>query len=163
PAAHLEVHQRIAPLDLDIVCFGGAQISGATRYAISSLAIGGSNVSLVSIQDDFAPAQFFHLSDDEKLARPSFEPHDAGVQTDANLLKTGPSQIKPISYETFFIDDINGAVRTDPGIPVRPLSLGDLQATLFFGAAGRSAIRNSGSTRFSATGKPVAVQPPAFV
>jgi len=163
PAAHLEVHQRIAPLDLEIVCFGGAPISGATNYAVSSLSIGGSNVSFVSIQDDFAPAQFFQLSDDQKLARPSFEQHDAGVQTDANLLTTGPSQIKPISYETFFVDDINGAVRTDPGIPVRPLSFGDWQATLFFGAAGKSAIRNSGNARFSAPGKPVTVQAPRFV
>jgi hypothetical protein len=163
PAAHLEVHQRIAPLDLDIACFGGAQISGATRYAISSLAIATSTVSFVSIQDDFAPAQFFQLSDDEKLARPSFEQHDAGVQTDSNLLKTGPSLIKSISYETFFIDDTNGVVRTDPGIPIRPLTFGDLQATLLFGAAGKSAIRNTGSVRFSAPGNPVRVQPPAFV
>jgi len=163
PAAHLEVHQRTAPLDLDIVCFGGAQISGATKFTISSLGIGGQNVSVVSIQDDFAPAQFFQLSDDEKLSRPSFEQHDAGIQSDANLLTTGPSIVKPISYETFYIDDTNGAVRTDPGLPVRPLSLGDLQATLFFGSAGRSAIRNAGRARFSAPGNPVAVQPPSFV
>ena len=36
--------------------------------------------STTTMQDDFAPAQFFDLTDEEKLARPSFERHDAGVR-----------------------------------------------------------------------------------
>jgi hypothetical protein len=163
PSANLEVHQRIAPLDLEIACFGGAPISGATNFAITAFSIGGTSVPLVSIQDDFAPAQFFQLTDEEKLARPSFELHDAGVQTDQNLLTAGNSIIKPIQYETFYIDTVNGPVREDPGVHAVPLPFGDLQATLIFGAAGKSAFRNSGSNRFTAPGNPVAVSPPAFV
>jgi hypothetical protein len=163
PSSNLEVHQSVAPLDITIACFGGAPISGATNFAITAFTVGGTALSLVTIQDDFAPAQFFQLTDEEKLARPSYELHDAGVQTDQNLLATGNSIIKPIQYETFYIDSVNAAVRTDPGLPTIPLSIGDLQATILSGASGKSVFRNSGSNRFTAPGNPVAVTPPVFV
>lgn len=118
PLALPEVHERIVPLGLDITRFGDGSPSGATRFAITDLLLGPNSATTVAVQDDFAPAQFFDLSDEEKLARPSFERHDAGVILSAALLDRGTPIPKSITYETFFVDDAGGAVRT-LHLPVR--------------------------------------------
>jgi hypothetical protein len=107
------------------------------------------------VRDDFAPTQFFELSDEEKLARPSFERHDAGMRLGAVPAASGAAVPKDVAYETFFIDEPGGAPRTDPVATVHSLSLVDILA---IGAAGRAAGR-----RYQAPGNPVRVQEPAFV
>jgi hypothetical protein len=69
---------NIVPLDLDISRFGQAAPAGARRFTISSISLGGQNQTVRPLRDFFAPAQFFDMSDDEKLSRPSFEPMPAG-------------------------------------------------------------------------------------
>jgi hypothetical protein len=108
------------------------------------------------VRDDFAPAQFFELSDEEKLARPSFERHDAGMRLGAVPAASGAAVPKDIAYETFYIDEPGGAPRTDPVAPALPLFL--VAAVLAIGSAGRAAGR-----RYQAPGDPVRVQEPAFV
>ena len=67
------------PLDLDISRFGQAAPAGARRFTISSVSLGGQSQTTEPVKEFFAPAQFFEMSDDEKLSRPSFEPMAAGV------------------------------------------------------------------------------------
>ncbi|MGC9969948.1 MAG: DUF6603 domain-containing protein [Bryobacteraceae bacterium] len=163
PLARLEVHESVVPLGLAITRFGAAAPAGATSFTITGYRINGSDVANEPIQDDFAPAQFFDLSDDEKLARPSFERHDAGVRTIGGLVSSGPSVTKTISYETFYVDEPGGALRTDPATPPKPSVLGDLQFILAAGSAGRAQIRQAGNRRYTAPGKPVMVAQAAFV
>ncbi len=166
PLARLEVHERIVPLGLDITRFGSAALAGANHFAITDFRIGGSAVPRESVQDDFAPAEFFDLSDDEKLARPSFERHDAGVRLGGgpDMVKCGSPVPKNITYKTFFVDEPGGEVRPDdPGTPKRPLLLDDLKAVLGTGAAGRSAMMRAGNRRYTAPGNPIRVTEPAFV
>jgi hypothetical protein len=157
PLAQLEVLERIVPLGLEITRFGAAEIAGAHRFDMGGLVIGASGVTYELVQDDFAPAQFFDLTDDEKLARPSFERHDSGLRSTTGLVANGSAVVKQITYETFYVDSPGGPAVLNPGAPVGPFPLADLVAVLGIGAAGRIAARG-----YDAPGNPVHVAEPAF-
>ncbi|MEA2314882.1 MAG: hypothetical protein QOI03_1574, partial [Solirubrobacteraceae bacterium] len=72
PLATLQVRQRVAPLERTLERFGTSVPSGAKRFKITLATIGGVRTTLSGLQDQFAPAQFFTLSDDAKLSAPSF-------------------------------------------------------------------------------------------
>jgi hypothetical protein len=162
PLARPQVHQRAVPLGLAITRFGEAVPSGATIFTITALRVGRGVIAHDPIQDDFAPAQFFALTDDEKLARPSFERHDAGTRAAAGGVTSGAPFTKTVAYETFFVDHPGGALRTDPGVVVTPPLLSDLFVVMQFGSAGRAASRSNGG-RYHAAGKPIRVAEPAFM
>ena len=156
PSALLEVHESVVPLGLAITRFGSAPVTGATSFTITGYQVNGATVDHESIQDDFAPAQFFDLSDDQKLARPSFERHDAGMRlTGVGLTTCGGPVSKAISYETFYIDQPGGALRTDPAVPTTTFGVGDLSWVLSIGASGRATIRTAGDRRYAVPGTPV--------
>ena len=71
PLARLEVHESVVPLGLAITQLGAAPVAGATTFTISGYHVNGSTVAHEAVEDDFAPAQFFNLSDSDKLGRPS--------------------------------------------------------------------------------------------
>src|SRR5262249_16197925 len=73
PLGTLSVRQSVVPLNLqrDIERFGEAPVSGARRFGVSATLIDGQGVQSSTIADDFAPAQFFEMDDDAKLAAPS--------------------------------------------------------------------------------------------
>jgi hypothetical protein len=81
PLGTLTVRQSVVPLGLtrDLDRIGDGVPVGARRFAITQVAIGGVPQSVTSVQELFAPGQFFDMSDDDRLAAPSFEPMDAGV------------------------------------------------------------------------------------
>jgi hypothetical protein len=164
PLALLEVHESVVPLNLTITRYGSAAVSGATSFTITDYQVNGKSIDRQPVEDDFAPAQFFDLSDDDKLARPSFETHDAGVRsTGAGLVACGAPVSKTISYETFYIDQPNGILRTDPAPAPKPFGLGDLTLVLAIGASGRATIRAAGNRRYSAPGNPLKIAPQMFV
>jgi hypothetical protein len=162
PLARLEVHQRIAPLGMNIERLGGAPLAGANSFAITDCGVGGKAVLHESVQDDFAPAEFLDLSDEDKLAQPSFERHDAGVRLRGSVVSGSPVS-KEITYETFFIDGTGSEPRTDPGTPLQKWLLTDLQAVLGTGSAARATMMRAGHRRYTAPGNPIRVAEPAFV
>jgi hypothetical protein len=162
PLARPGVHQSVVPLGLTITRFGEAVPSGATTFTITGLRMGNGTIPHDATQDDFAPAQFFELTDDEKLERPSFERQDAGLRVKASDVTSGAPVPKTAAYETFYVDTPGGPLREDPGVPLTPPGLGDLYFVLQFGSAGRAATR-SNRGRYQAPGNPIRVVEPAFV
>jgi hypothetical protein len=163
PLARPGVHERTVPLGLAITRFGEAAPAGANQFAITHLQVGDVTFEpkdLTAIQDDFAPAQFFELSDEEKLARPSFERYDAGVRVTGGFAMSGTPVGKSTKYETYYVDTPGGVPR--PEDPTPPPSLSDLGVVLSFGAAARAASR-SPAQRYQAPGNPIVVAEPAFV
>jgi hypothetical protein len=156
PLGRPQVRERIVPLGLAITRFGESPPSGDTTFTIAT------SIPHETIQDDFAPAQFFELTDEEKLERPSFERHDAGLRLQAPPVTSGASVPKTAAYETFFVDTPGAAPREDPGVPPTPPSLLELQLILQFGAAGRARKGTSGQY-YQAPGNPIGVAKPAFV
>jgi hypothetical protein len=144
PLGTLSVRQSVVPLNLerDIDKFGDAPIAGARRFKVTVVAVGTGNESSGAVQDDFAPAQFFAMSDDAKLASPSFEPMQAGLRIGSSEFAFGFSQRveSPLEYETRVIDR-KAAVPPPP--PARDYRLSEvlLQMHAMHGAAGRSPLR----------------------
>lgn len=163
PLALLEVHESIVPLGLAIAQFGSAPVSGANTFTIADYQINGSTAPHEPVEDDFAPAQFFNLSDDEKLSRPSFETHDAGARlTGSGMIKCGTPVSKTISYETFYVDQPGGPLRSDTVTPLKTFGIGDLSSILAFGASGQAPIRSAANLLYRAPGNPVKIAAQSF-
>jgi hypothetical protein len=160
PFALLEVHEEVVPLNMTITHFGEAVSSGTTKFSITDFRVGNQSTSYAAVQDDFAPAQFFDLSDNDKLSRPSFERHDAGAVMSGNLVTNGTPLAKTIDYESFFIDT-PGVVTVDEGVP-QPFPWIDLPIVMHTGSAARKAIGQAGKQRYAAPGNPIRVAEPAF-
>jgi hypothetical protein len=148
PAASLSVHQTVVPLGLTIDHFGGATPSGETSFAITGVSVNDDpQQSPAPVLDDFAAAQFLTLTDDEKLARPSFEQLAAGVTLTADMAFGAPTA-RQVAYDTFFADTLDEQPREDPGLPT-PVPGHVLADLLLDGAAALSELAQSGSARYA--------------
>ena len=163
PLGTLTVRQSVVPLNLtrDIDKFNDSPIAGARRFEVTRVAVGTGNESTSGVQDDFAPAQFFQMSDDEKLASPSFEPMQAGLRIGSSqfAFAIGQCVASPLDYETRIVDR-NAAVPPPPPKVDYVLSRALLEMHAMHGAAGRSPLRRE---ERSATVRPFAkVEPLRF-
>ncbi len=152
PLGELSVRQRVVPLGIDISRFGSSAVGGTRRFDIVALGPDGDPAAGASVVlDHFAPAQFLDLSDDEKLARPSFEKMGAGVRFAVGGVTWGgqddPALIgdADMRYETRVV-----GVPEEPE-PVRgPFvpSFDDLRLAAAFGAVARGPMRQTGAARY---------------
>jgi hypothetical protein len=156
PLGQLTVKQSVLPLntsrDLDV--FGGAPLSGTRRFTITAASLNTATSSVPitpsvrPARDWFAPAQFFELSDEDKLASPSFEEMDSGIVfgSDTIFFDESPAQrvYAPLTYDTITIDE------TGQESPPQPYELGAhrLHQQLRFAAVAKAAARNTGLARF---------------
>jgi hypothetical protein len=157
PLGVLTVRQSVVPMNLarDIDKFGDSPVAGARRFAVTSITLGTQTQTqgIAAVREDFAPAQYFEMSDESKLASPSYEPMDAGVRFGASdfTLGFGERIDSPLEYETRIID--RQAVAPTPTAPTAPpapappalpryaLTEQRLYAQAWHGAAGRSDLR----------------------
>jgi hypothetical protein len=151
PAGSLRVHplgtpsvrQAVVPLNLarDIDRYGEAPVAGAARFAVSAATLDGQPVTRTPIGDDFAAAQFFLMSDDDKLAAPAYETMDAGIAFGAAgyAFDLGSAIASPLDYETIVVD-----AQAAPDEPPPPYRLDEnlLALHALQGAAGRSVLRS---------------------
>jgi Family of unknown function (DUF6603) len=158
PLGSLSVKQNIVPLNLDISRFGQSTPSGARRFSISSVTLGGQNQTTQSITEFFAPAEFFEMSDDEKLSRPSFEPMAAGVEIASHEVlfpevSNDWLEMQKIDYETWIVEKNREPRRNDRGTPTNryELSAELLGKQARFGAAANCDLRRSGRAKYHTT------------
>lgn len=109
PVGVLEISQRIVPLNIALQKFGHQRSADGNRFAIEQVRVGESGnaetLATSAVQEQFAPAQFFEMSDTAKLSRKSFERYDAGVRiTDSERLEAAYGAKRDVSYELFYID-----------------------------------------------------------
>ena len=158
PLGNLVVKQTIVPLNTsrDLDTFGGAPVAGARRFKLQA-SIEGVTQDVNTVQDAFAPGQFFDMTDDEKLASPSFEDMDAGAifGSDAIVIDEGASLFAELEYETIIIDEEGLATNeVEDRYPLVPHRLFE---QVRFSAVGMAPIRNIGAARFRNTGVAAAV------
>ncbi|HEV8333456.1 MAG TPA: DUF6603 domain-containing protein [Steroidobacteraceae bacterium] len=158
PLGNLVVKQTIVPLNTsrDLDTFGGAPIAGTRRFKLQA-SIEGVTQDVNIVQDAFAPGQFFDMTDDEKLASPSFEDMDAGAifGSDAIVIDEGASLFAELEYETIIIDEEGAATNeVEDRYPLVPFRLFE---QVRFSAVGIAPIRNIGAARFRNTGVAAAV------
>jgi hypothetical protein len=149
PLGRLSVKQTVVPLDLEIAKFGQTTPAGARLFKINAVSVNGKAVGFQSEQDFFSPASFLELTDDEKLAAPSFELMQAGMSLDAGgflFTSTDADLIEDetIRYETVMVDTEEPPPPKPPSV-LNPLFL-DQQ--LSFGAAARCEARRTGTAKY---------------
>lgn len=158
PRGELRVRQRIAPLGVTIEKFGETQPTGPLRFDITRVALAGVTADdrTDSSREHFAPAQFFKLSDDEKLSRPGFEAMEAGK-------RIGTSGVDhPVGVETSFgYEDVVVDLEPNTGIKQRragqPKTYTSTSALLTALAAGGT------SDTYAAEGYEIAFEEPVYV
>jgi hypothetical protein len=136
PSGTLEVSQKVVPLDLAIDRFGTQRPNHGTQFSISGVIVGTDPQTPQTLREQFAPAQFFDLSDAEKLSRKSFESYDAGVRIGGNAPNADYVVPLDVVYEVIYI-------------PVRQARVLFRLTLAFFGALVRGAAVSRSA--FSAT------------
>ena len=148
PLGQMVLEQQVVPLNLtrDVDTYGGAPVAGPRRFALTGQL---NDTSATSVQGAFAPARFFAMSDDEKLAAPSFEAMDAGlllgdasVHYPADAAEPAPLEYEPITLNP---DALPSAPAADTNYQLPAASLA---AQVVTGAAARAPVRQVGRARF---------------
>ncbi|MEY7849603.1 DUF6603 domain-containing protein [Natrarchaeobius sp. A-rgal3] len=83
PMGELAVRQTVVPLGVEIDAFGNATPKDSTRFDVLETAETNAGSTLArgdGTEEQFAPAEYFDLSDDDSLDSPAFEPMVAGYR-----------------------------------------------------------------------------------
>ena len=151
PLGQLVVQQQVAPLNTgrDVDTYGGATLSGARRFQVAGTLSG---VRGIPVQGGFAPARYFSMSDDEKLAAPSFELMDSGLVLGSSVVMFDSSTIvpAPLSYESIVLNPVGSPQPSAPP-PKYTLPVEVLKRTTSTGSTARVPARRVGSARFHNT------------
>jgi hypothetical protein len=159
PLASLSVRQQVVPLGIEIQVYKNARPSGDRRFEITSVAVNGTLVSKDNVEEFFAPAQFFEMSDDEKLAQPSFEAMSAGVIAGDDDFTHGVAIPSEVTYETILIDHKQDRlVRLENYF----LSQEVFVAAASFGSAGQAPGLAVGAGKYRAAGLGIQISEPAY-
>jgi hypothetical protein len=162
PLGGLSFTQRVAPLGIALTRFGNAPIDGDHRLDLEPQltvddddpATAPVTLALTPAREYFAPAQFLDLTDEEKIAAPSFDLLVAGATADGATTvareRTGVFA-SPIAYEEIVED---GAHRT-AGTTSAAVAPGLRAATA---PAARAATRRTGRQRFTTTPRDLGVR-----
>jgi len=152
-AGVLEIGQTLVPLGAELKRFNNAQPSDISSIDVKELRIAGATVPAATLRDvseEFAPAAFRELSDEDKLAAASYEPMKGGIAAlGSEAFSTDYLIGRPVTYENI-VDD------GTPGLPpLRSKAPGNVAmfgALVRGGAVGasvlsrRAAIRRQRST-----------------
>jgi hypothetical protein len=162
PLGTIGFHQRVVPLNVEISRVGNAAPAGARRFTVG-VTIAGSqpHPPATPLKDNFAAAQFFEMSDDQKLARPSFELMDAGLQfTAGGLTHSSAVSTTTLGYETSIVDV---QLRTVERLatPYR-IDVDTVFALADAGAAAYAPFASTGAARFAGPTVDIAVSEPTW-
>jgi hypothetical protein len=104
PAGSLDVLQRVVPLNRELEQFGAGKLGDLTELRLLSPVIDGSPATSSELSDWFAPAQFFQLTEEERLSSPSFEEMPAGLRFGDDGVSSAPAQPFTLDYEQIIKD-----------------------------------------------------------
>jgi hypothetical protein len=111
--------------------------------------------------EHFAPAQYFEMSDDEKLTRPSFEQMEAGIRFGNDMLRHGASAQAPVRYTTIIIDLQDAQIREETDIYEMPAE--NVPPLARVSAAGLAALRRTGRAKYHIGGPRVTLVDTAYM
>ena len=102
PAGTLKVSQKVVPLNVRIDRIGSQRPADAREFQITQVQPA---ANPAAVEESFAPAQFFDMSDEEKLSSASFKNFDSGIRVgDPGRLQTGYAAAREVKYELKYID-----------------------------------------------------------
>jgi hypothetical protein len=100
PAGSLSVHERELPLGITIDQYNRAPVP-PQRWDVAQPTLSGAPLaSAAEEREQFAPAQFQSMPDDEQLSRPAFESFRAGLRFTGDTIASAEDRTADIGYET---------------------------------------------------------------
>ena len=100
PDSVIEVRQTLVPLGIDIEQFGNAPVGDHSTFELTAVGLDQSG----TLDDWFAPGQFFELGNDDKLEGPEFELMRSGIQFGGGAPIAGEDVGVDTGYKPFIID-----------------------------------------------------------
>ena len=157
PRSPLTFRQKYIPLDATLKRLGSKRPSGPNRFSAPALTLpgGGSGFPSTLVKEHFAAAQFFDVTEQDRLQGPSFEQYDAGITVAVDSFESGT-----FAGDSFDFEEVN--LSADAPKLLSTVHLGALvdPAWLYaFGGAARSEMRNRLQPKVLAK---AAVAPPAY-
>ena len=155
PLGRIAVRQQTAPLAVRIEKFGNGKPAGYDRYEISGATVGETGETGETTRERFAPAEYFDLSEAEKLDGPEFERYEAGWRLDNTTFKFGGSGDAALladgllDYETAVIDEQASFLPVSVGRVAMPASTATALASV--SPVARGNLRTTGEARFEVT------------
>lgn len=105
PNGSLRFGQKVVPLGMTINKFGKQVPSDYQYFSFGIEDADGDAFETTGTKEFFAPAEFVELSDNEKLARKSFEKMDAGLKvSDSDNYETSAYRTRQLAYERIVYD-----------------------------------------------------------
>ena len=102
PVGTLKISEKVVPLNVRIDRIGSQRPSDGPEFQIRDTQ---PPATANTPQEAFAPAQFFDLTDEQKLTSGAFRDHDSGIRVgDAAQLQTGYAAARVVEYEVKYID-----------------------------------------------------------
>ena len=118
PYGFLDITQKLAPLGIPIQRYGSTTPAQGSVFNITDVRVSGTPAPIVPTREEFAPAQFFAMSDAEKLSRPSFSEFDAGVAIGGDPLPHADfMRQREVAYEVNYVPEPH-PVQARYGMPV---------------------------------------------
>ncbi|MEH1097451.1 alpha/beta fold hydrolase [Micromonospora sp. CPCC 205739] len=154
PLGTLAFTQRVVPLATVIERFGTARPKDDTRFDVKVF-VNGPAATVEAIQEEqFAPGQFFVLTDDERLNQPSFRRMPAGQRLATSTTGRDRWQVRaaPLDYEEKVMDEPDGVQLTARAARrprLRRLTGDQLAVQVQRSAAAASPARRAGAGRFA--------------
>jgi hypothetical protein len=106
PFGVLAIQEKTVPLGMTIQQVGSQKPADGKNFAIGRVLVGDKELPRSDVYDQFAPAQFFVMSDADKLSsKKAFEAYPSGVQLDDSPLLTMEYGVaRVVDYELSYID-----------------------------------------------------------
>jgi len=159
PLGRLSFHQRVAPLGVRLDRYGSAPVAGPTTLALTTITLGGHTVAAPTPVDDyFAPAQFFDMTDSQELSQPAFAAGQAGVTFGPSAIDLDRQAIGDAASLDYTIDfvDAHGQWPVEKNVTLDAPTAARLATT---SPAARAPSRTTGRQRYAAPGLDVRVNP----
>ncbi|MEW6736737.1 MAG: DUF6603 domain-containing protein [Acidobacteriota bacterium] len=163
PLSDLTISQRVVPLNLEISKYGNNTVFGERLFKITAVEIAGKPLPTVpaTVTDLFAAGQFLEMSDSEKLASPSFEPMQSGIQIGMDAVSYGAPIETDIEYETIIVDENKGMSRLK-GVKYK-IPADRISIMTSINAIKQAAIDKTGQAKYRTNGLNIKLEPRDYV
>ncbi|GJL65131.1 MAG: hypothetical protein NPIRA05_01020 [Nitrospirales bacterium] len=160
PLGVLSVSQKVVPLNVRIDTVGHQHPRDGNEFRVTQVLINGQAHTPSTARESFAPAQFFHKSDEEKLSSQSFEQYDSGIRlSDTEAFESSHVVRREVDYELSYIDSQRDLPR--PPTRVRPYGLA-FQAWAAGGTIARSPLSHAHTRKSALAPQSVRVEQESF-
>lgn len=151
PLGRLAVLERVAPLGVTLQRFGNARIIGPDRFDITEVRAEGQALAAPAMLiESFTRAHFIDMTEEEKLAAPSFERFTAGISVGTDAFTVPADQpVGDLEYETHYLRSrpARGWYMLELALVSGQIGRDDLMVEAKLGAVARSELHRTDALR----------------